>query len=80
MINNPVDVEFVRSKINKCPDELLGKKEFVFIAAGRLAYQKGYDILIDRIAEKSSSVNFKIFILGSGELEFQLKNMQKKKV
>lgn len=79
VINNPVDVEFVRSKVNKCPDELLGKKQFVFIAAGRLAYQKGYDILIDRIAEMSSSVNFKIFILGSGELETQLRKYAKEK-
>lgn len=75
LVNNPVDIEEVRSKVGECPDELKGKDAYTFVAAGRLAHQKGYDIIINRMAELHPSVNFKLLVLGSGELETELRAM-----
>ena len=74
VINNPIDIKMIQSGIGSCPKELKEKKVFTFVSAGRLTYQKGYDIIIDRIAEMLPHMQFKLLILGSGELEEELKN------
>lgn len=79
LVNNPVDIEQVRSKVGECPDELKEKKTYTFVAAGRLAHQKGYDIIINRTSELLPSVNFKLLVLGSGELETELRTLAKNK-
>lgn len=75
LVNNPVDIEGVRSTVGDCPEELKNKNVFTFVAAGRLAHQKGYDIIINRMAELLPSINFKLLVLGSGELESELRAM-----
>ena len=72
LINNPVDVKYFKNFSYQCPEELIDKKVFTFVAAGRLSYQKGYDIIINRIYEMKDRVSFRLIILGSGELEKQL--------
>lgn len=69
IINNPVDVNKINSSLLSCPIELKEKSMFTFVAAGRLVDQKGYDIIIDRMYEIKSQLNFQLFILGTGELE-----------
>jgi glycosyltransferase involved in cell wall biosynthesis len=65
VIPNPLEL----SAITHRPDEYPGKKEFTVIAMGRLAPEKGFDLLIEafgRIAKKHS--NWKLEILGTGDL------------
>ena len=73
LVNNPVDTIKLNSKEYDCPEELKDKSVFTFIAAGRLTYQKGYDIIIDRMHEMQPKVPFRLLILGSGELEDKIK-------
>lgn len=73
LINNPVDTVQINSRIYDCPDELKNKNIFTFVSAGRLTYQKGYDIIIERMHEMQPNIPFKLLILGSGELEHELK-------
>lgn len=75
LINNPVDVLAIRNSIGECPEELKDKKLFTFISAGRLTYQKGYDIIIERMAEIKSKLDFQLFILGSGDLYDNLNSL-----
>lgn len=73
VINNPIDIKMIQSRVGDCPKELKEKKIFTFVSAGRLAHQKGYDIVIKRMAEMKPNLRFKLLILGSGELEGVLK-------
>lgn len=73
VINNPIDIKMILSRVGDCPKELKEKKIFTFVSAGRLAHQKGYDIIIKRMAEMNPNLRFKLLILGSGELEGALK-------
>ncbi len=67
-INNPVDISAVQQRARgKEPEELLNKTTFTFVAAGRLTYQKGYDIIIQRMAELRPAIPFRLYILGKGE-------------
>lgn len=71
LINNPINIENVIKKSNeKNPSFNLNKKEgkINLIAIGRLSYQKGYDILIQRIYELKPNIPFNLYILGEGEL------------
>ncbi len=79
LINNPVDIDALKASVGECPDELRNKDMFTFVAAGRLAEQKGYDIIIDRMAELEPCPPFKLIVLGSGELEGYLKQLSKEK-
>ena len=72
-MNNPVDVaEIQRRSEGERPEDFDDFSEPIFIAAGRLDYQKGYDILIDRIAGMDKPPQFKVLILGRGPLKESL--------
>ncbi len=73
LVNNPVDIKKINSEILSCPDILKNKDKYTFVAAGRLSYQKGYDIIIKRMAEIKNELSFKLIILGSGEKENEIK-------
>ena len=76
LINNPVKVDEVNSKASKvCPIELIDKTIFTFVAAGRLDSQKGYDIVISRMAAMKDKLSFRLFILGNGHLFEQIKQL-----
>lgn len=74
LINNPVDTAALNSKFYECPVELKNKTKFTFVAAGRLTSQKGYDIIIKRVHEMKPAAPFRLLILGSGELEYELRD------
>ena len=75
LVNNPVDVSSINNTNYACPEELLNKDIFTFVAAGRLSYQKGYDIIINRMSELGNTIPFRLLVLGSGELEGKLKSL-----
>lgn len=76
LINNPVKVDEINMKANgPCPEELKDKRMFTFVAAGRLDSQKGYDIIIKRMAEMKDRLNFKLLILGKGPKDEEIKKM-----
>lgn len=79
LVNNPVDIAAINKMIEPCPDELKHKKMFTFVAAGRLTYQKGYDIIIERMAEMKPNIPFQLYVLGSGEQAAFLDNLIKEK-
>lgn len=74
LINNPVDTVQINNIKYDCPDELRNKNKFTFVSAGRLTSQKGYDIIIERMHEMQPKIPFKLLILGSGELEQELRD------
>ena len=75
LINNPIDISLMNNAQYECPAELKRKEVFTFVAAGRLTYQKGYDIIIKRLSEIKDSIPFKLIILGSGGLEADIKQL-----
>lgn len=79
LINNPVDIDALRASVGSCPEELKNKNIFTFVAAGRLTEQKGYDLIINRMAEMKSVSLFRLIVLGSGELEEELRKLSKDK-
>ena len=65
-LQNPIDCQTIEQKMNgvASPYPLNGKKHFV--ASGRFAYQKGFDILVNafaKVAEKRNDVD--LYIIGS---------------
>lgn len=77
-IYNPIDV----TEIQMCANEnfnLFNSKYINLITVGRLTYQKGYDLLLksmNTVIKKNSNV--RLYILGVGEEEDNLKKLIKK--
>lgn len=74
--------KFVRTINNPCLSNVEIDYKFknkIFISVGRLTYQKGYDKLLDAwaIIEKSIA-DWKLIIVGTGELEESLKDKKNK--
>ncbi len=68
--------DFVTTIYNPCPSNVKFKYSYdthTFLSVGRLASQKGYDLLLDawRIVEKTVP-DWKLVIVGKGELEKEL--------
>lgn len=79
IINNPVDINFIRKNYNEECKELENiTKILKLITIGRLTYQKGYDLLIDTLS-KLEDINFILYIIGKGEEEQVLKKLVKEK-
>lgn len=75
LINNPIDIDKVAHLSQLNPSIKLPGNCFNFVAVGRLSWQKGYDILIQRIKEIAGTrLPIHITILGTGELEEELTN------
>jgi glycosyltransferase involved in cell wall biosynthesis len=67
-IYNPVDVEKVRNDAAQQPNPYQGSGPFL-VAAGRLTYQKGFDILLQAMpAVLAALPSAHLVILGEGEL------------
>ena len=77
VINNLVRLDVIQERIKNAviPDDLIKSDKPVFISAGRLAPQKGYDIIIQRISEMKPDIPFKYFILGDGDEKEKLEKM-----
>lgn len=75
-INNPVDFSFIQSKKEEEVEVNFSKDKLNLLAAGRLTYQKGFDILIKELA-KVNDVDFHLYVLGDGEDKTDLIRLRK---
>jgi len=73
IINNPVDVEQVCESIQKA-ESVLPKGKRNIVAAGKLKYQKGFDLLLKSMTQLNRR-DFHLTILGKGPEEEHLKAM-----
>jgi glycosyltransferase involved in cell wall biosynthesis len=75
VLPNPVDLGVVRARAAEpiASSEQLRTGDPVVVAAGRLADAKNYPLLIDAIAKLRASLPARLFILGQGELEPELR-------
>lgn len=76
LINNPVDVKWIRARSREVVDGAFvqqdRKKMILLVAAGRLVYQKGFDLLLEAIA-LCADARLRLIILGEGPLEATLR-------
>jgi glycosyltransferase involved in cell wall biosynthesis len=78
IIHNPVDLEKIRHSVDARVDHsAFGSGETVLVAAGRLEYQKGFDLLIEAMALLPQA-RVQIVILGEGPLEAELHSAAQK--
>jgi glycosyltransferase involved in cell wall biosynthesis len=75
LINNPVNVDFVQKKSEEKIDAFFDNKKLL-VSAGRLSYQKGYDLLITAFS-KITGYDYYLVIIGQGAEEKNLKQMAK---
>lgn len=78
LIHNPVDIAHVRS-LASAPCPMLRKaaaEQINLVAAGRLDYQKGFDVLIESIA-RCQDARLRLFVLGVGPLARYLQGLAK---
>ncbi|MEO8678933.1 MAG: glycosyltransferase [Vicinamibacterales bacterium] len=75
VLSNPVDLERVRAAAAAPLDPQFEDawQRPVIVAAGRLADAKNYPLLIDAIASLRARIPARLFILGTGELEGELR-------
>ncbi|NLP58825.1 glycosyltransferase [Lutibacter sp. B1] len=76
-INNPVDSNYIFNKLKESDDFKLDDNKVNLLAAGRLTYQKGFDLLINEFS-KITNNNYFLIILGDGEDKEILKKQVKK--
>lgn len=79
-INNPVDITYIETMLKKGENIELPYKssDFNLLCVGRLAYQKGYDLIIN-IMTKLKDENIKLYILGEGPQRTDLEILIKEK-
>jgi glycosyltransferase involved in cell wall biosynthesis len=73
IINNPVEVANNRS-LARSSERLFDTTKINLLAAGKLKYQKGFDLLLNAVAALNDG-RFHLTILGKGELEAALKKL-----
>lgn len=80
VINNPVSLEKIKLKTQDAllPEEFSQKNKPIYVSAGRLTKQKGYDIILQRLSELES-IPFKYYILGEGKERLALEKIIKEK-
>lgn len=79
VINNPVDVEYILSRTID-DNAILPKEKINILAAGKLKYQKGFDLLIQAFSNLKDE-RFHLTILGDGpELNFLKHSISKLKL
>lgn len=75
-IYNPVDFDLIEEKYNQSVNPFPNDTKKNVVVIGRLAYQKGIDILLKSIKKsKSKMYNTNIWIIGNGTEERNYKNM-----
>lgn len=77
ILPNPVDVNFIESKINE-NIPLPKKADIHFVSAGRLHYQKGFDRLIENMPRLPKTMDWHLTILGEGPERKALEALVKK--
>lgn len=78
VIYNPVNTDFITTRINKDFRQNLARvDQKLFVGAGRLVSQKGFDLLIDALRDWKHRDNWRLVILGEGADYQELKQMIK---
>lgn len=82
VINNPLDIERVRSLAGEAPPSApwgdgSGPEPLRLVAAGRLSHEKGFDILLDALALVRSR-DVELAVLGEGPLKEQLQEQARR--
>lgn len=69
VINNPVSIKNIQERINgnARPNDMPKDNLPVYLSAGRLSYQKGYDIILKRLSQMKPNIPFAYYIIGDGE-------------
>lgn len=76
-INNPIDITGIIKKAEQCSNLTWPvETKYKFIAIGRLAYQKGYDMLLQRLSENKNE-DFSLLIFGTGALQTEIQEQIK---
>lgn len=74
-IYNPVDLKFIRNKVQEKPEifkKVLSEK--IIIAVGRLVKQKGYFEMLEIINQLKNRIPIRLLILGEGPLRKKIEN------
>lgn len=76
-ILNPVDLEHIRTKAKQPVDHpWINSNDIVFVGAGRLSPQKGFDTLIKAFAlVRKKEISARLVIIGEGPLHEELLNL-----
>lgn len=73
-INNPIDLNQIDKKLFIEEDNDIFEKHYKnLVCVGRLAYQKGFDLLI-KVMEKLKDTNIRAYIIGEGQDREKLEN------
>ncbi len=76
-INNPCDIQSINKNLSISSPNLFDPNKINLLAAGRLTYQKGFDLLLKELKNANIRENLHLTILGEGEDELMLKKMVK---
>jgi len=74
VIHNPVDMDQIRRQ-TEAKSQLFGNDRINLLSVGRLAYQKGFDLMIKVLAKLDN--NYVLTILGEGEERLRLESLAK---
>jgi glycosyltransferase involved in cell wall biosynthesis len=74
VINNPVDVEWINERV-RSEEKLFDSGKFNVLAAGKLKYQKGFDLLLRAMASLNDD-RYHLTILGAGPEGESLKHLR----
>jgi glycosyltransferase involved in cell wall biosynthesis len=72
VINNPVNADYIQQQSLEVPDFVLPQDKKSLISAGRLCYQKGYDLLLKTFSQLPNRDDYVLVILGDGNLKPEL--------
>ncbi|MBF7074875.1 glycosyltransferase [Glaciecola sp. MH2013] len=77
---NPVLAKDLYSQLSQPPshDWLVNKETKVIVAVGRLAPQKGFDLLLEALSKVNKHVKCRLIIFGEGELRAELAEQAQK--
>lgn len=76
VIPNYIDTEEIKSLINEPCDLVVDSHKVNIVSVGRLCHQKGYDLMIQEIAQlKKLREDFHLYIIGDGPLKDYYKEM-----
>jgi glycosyltransferase involved in cell wall biosynthesis len=78
-INNPVNFNFLEEKIREPLDFSFEPNRKILLAAGRLEYQKGFDLLIDTFSQLPNKEEFQLILLGIGSMKAKLEEQSRKR-
>lgn len=75
-INNPINPVYIEQEYDSTMEQISfhSNAQNKFVSIGRLTYQKGYDLLLERLSE-NRDIDFCLLIFGEGDLKSYLQKM-----